>query len=133
MYIGITPHRMAHMAGVAKRCYELGKEYGLSEEQCQELFVLGLVHDVGYAFTDEKEPEKHAEIGGSILGRLGFSLSNEVAQHGQIVNCPLELFILNYADMTVSSTGELITMDERLRKIQRTYGNQSIQYKNALL
>lgn len=131
MHIGITSNRIKHMLGVAKRCHELGQEYGLDENRCQELFVLGLVHDVGYEFTNDGEPTKHAEIGGAILKRLGFNLSDEVAQHGDIVTQSLELFILNCADMTVNSSGERVTMEERLEKILGNYGSHSIQYKNA--
>ena len=56
--------RVKHSLSVALKMIEIGKKKNLSEEQLEELFVLGLNHDIGYQFGNS---ENHNEIGAEIL------------------------------------------------------------------
>lgn len=40
-------NRSLHSLGVAKKMVEIGKNKGLSTEELNDLFTLGIVHDVG--------------------------------------------------------------------------------------
>ena len=44
--------RLNHSIAVARKMIEIGKEYNLSEEELQDLFLLGFNHDIGYEFGD---------------------------------------------------------------------------------
>ena len=57
--------RIKHSYQVALKMQEIGKEIGLKEIELNELFILGLNHDIGYAFTDNYM--EHNKIGGDIL------------------------------------------------------------------
>ena len=61
--------RLKHSIAVARKMIEIGKEYGLDDSQLQDLFVLGLNHDIGYEFTTN---EGHEHIGGEILKRNNY-------------------------------------------------------------
>jgi HD-GYP domain-containing protein (c-di-GMP phosphodiesterase class II) len=41
---------LKHSYAVANKMVELGKEKNLLDEQLQELFLLGYLHDIGYQF-----------------------------------------------------------------------------------
>ena len=44
--------RMKHTLAVARKMVEIGKNLKLTEEQQQELFTLGFVHDIGYEYPN---------------------------------------------------------------------------------
>ena len=56
--------RLKHSLAVARKMVTIGKNKELSEEQLQELFILGYNHDIGYEFGTN---EDHNVIGGNIL------------------------------------------------------------------
>lgn len=128
--LAITEERLKHMLGVARSMYSLAKKCGYSEEEAQELFVTGLVHDVGYEFSDG---EHHAFIGGEILKRTGFKYWKEVELHGFDCGALMteELHLLNTADMCVAFDGEPSTLAQRLDSIQLRYGSDSKVYSEA--
>lgn len=128
----ITLERMTHQLSVARCLVELAREQGgYSEEELQQLFVLGYLHDIGYGFATD--PDNHAHAGGEVLKRLGFIYWAEVANHGNPTSAysSLELDLLNSSDMHTSPTGEYVTYAERLQDIADRYGEDSLRYKNA--
>ena len=60
----ITEEREKHIFAVAELMQKYGKEKKFSDEKCNELYTLGLLHDIGYAFLEEKDYEKHEIVGG---------------------------------------------------------------------
>lgn len=119
----LTPNRLAHMNATANRAYEIATTiFGKTEDQARQLYILGLLHDVGYAF----DPANHAHAGGKALADLGFT-TNAVYDHGDpnvgVMND--ELLIVNAADMTTSPTGAPMRMADRLRDIGERYGEDS--------
>lgn len=65
----IADYRKKHIFAVAELMQKYGAERGFSQEKCNELYTLGLLHDVGYAFLEEKDFEKHEKVGGEFLKR----------------------------------------------------------------
>ena len=121
----LTPSRLAHMNATANRAYEIAKTiFGKTEDRARELYVLGLLHDVGYAF----DPDDHAHAGGSVLIGLGVA-ADAVYAHGDptVGYMNDELLIVNAADMTTSPTGAPMRMEDRLRDIGERYGADSPQ------
>lgn len=95
-------------------------ENGLNAD---ELYTLGLLHDVGYAFLVKKDYEKHEKIGGEFLKSQGYKFWQEVYWHG-VANSPYKseyLDILNWADLHIDSEGNYVSFDERLEEISRRY------------
>jgi hypothetical protein len=113
------------MNATANRAYEIAKTiFGKTEDRARELYVLGLLHDVGYAF----DPDDHAHAGGSVLIGLGVA-ADAVYAHGDptVGYMNDELLIVNAADMTTSPTGAPMRMEDRLRDIGERYGADSPQ------
>lgn len=121
----LTPSRLAHMNATANRAYEIAKTiFGKTEDQARALYVLGLLHDVGYAF----DPNDHAHAGGNVLISLGVEI-DAVYDHGDpnVGFMDDELLIVNVADMTTSPTGAPMRMEDRLNDIGDRYGADSPQ------
>ena len=123
--------RLKHSYAVANKMVELGKEKNLSDEQLQELFLLGYLHDIGYQFGTN---ENHNMIGGNLLRNSNYKYWKEVYYHG-IPNSEyksLYLNFLNTADMMIDKYGNDVGFDKRLDDIKNRYGEDSIQYTNCV-
>ena len=123
--------RLIHSYAVANKMVELGKEKNLLDEQLQELFLLGYLHDIGYQFGTN---ENHNMIGGNLLRNSNYKYWKEVYYHG-IPNSEyksLYLDILNTADMMIDKYGNDVEFDKRLDDIKNRYGEDSIQYINCV-
>ena len=119
--------RLKHSLAVARKMVSIGKNKGLSEEQLQELFILGYNHDIGYEFGTN---DNHSVIGGNILKQSNYKYWQEVYYHGQI-ECEyksLYLDILNKADMQIDKYGNDVGYDKRLEDIKIRYGENSQVY-----
>ncbi len=117
----ITDYRKKHIFGVAELLQKYGKERNLPEEKCNELYTLGLLHDIGYAFLDEKDYAKHNIVGGQALQNQGYKFWQEVYYHG-IANSPYQseyLVLLNLADMHIDSEGNYVTLNGRLEELSK--------------
>lgn len=122
----LTPSRLAHMNATANRAYEIATTiFGKTEDEARQLYVWGLLHDVGYAFN----PDNHAHAGGKVLVDMGLT-AYVVYNHGDptvgIMND--DLLIVNAADMTTSPTGAPMRMKDRLEDISKRYGADSKQF-----
>ena len=129
----ISDDRMLHSLRVAQKLQKAAEEmpniYGAFAD---EMFLLGLLHDIGYEFT--ADAEQHAQVGGEFLRRQGFKLWKEVYYHGN-PRCRFhsaELDLLNRADMTVDHCGKEVTIEERLADIANRHGKDSAQYRTAV-
>jgi len=126
----IGDKRIAHSKGVADFMYNNAREY--TEVFKEDLYLLGLVHDIGYIFG---ESVGHGARGGLMLKSLGFKYWREVYWHGKIVingfKSPF-LDLLNWADLNISSSGEVVGYRVRIDSILKNYGVNSDNYKNAV-
>lgn len=130
----ITQNRWQHILGVARKAKELAIKIQPNDEKyAEDMFLLGLLHDVGYEFSETGQG--HSALGGEILKRSGYKYWNEVANHGYSENNIMtdELFILNCADMSVSVDGQSCSMSDRLKDIGNRYGINSSAYQKATL
>ena len=124
----ITDDRMKHMHAVAEYMYEHANEYDLGEKK-NELYVLGLIHDIGLLNGDIIG---HEASGYELVESMG--LENWMAQairwHGSSPTeyknyfgykddsqIPKYLLLLWEADMHIGANGGYKTYDERLHEI----------------
>ena len=129
----INSNRWQHILGVARKAKILADRLKPNDEPYSEdMFLLGLLHDFGYEFTENGE--KHAIIAGQILERSGYKYWQDVVNHSDKAtdNMSDETFILNCADLSVSLDGKDITMAERVADIGRRHGKDSTQYLIAI-
>ena len=73
--------RLIHSYNVGKKMMEIGKKYNLTNDELEELFILGLNHDIGYEFG---EGSNHNKTGGEILKKSNYKYYKEVYYHGEI-------------------------------------------------
>lgn len=123
--------RLKHSLSVARKMVEIGKELHLSNDELQDLFLLGYNHDIGYEFTENGI--NHNIIGGNILKENGYIYWQEVYNHGE-PNSDYNsnyLNILNKADMQIDKYGNDVGFDKRLEDIKNRYGIDSVEYKKS--
>lgn len=124
--------RLKHCIAVAEKMKRLSEENSrLFVTDPEDMYVLGMVHDIGYPFVEEQKD--HAKVGGEILKKQGYMYWREVYYHGIFQNeydSP-ELRLLNFADITTGPSGEDMTMQQRIDNISERYGADSPQTKEA--
>ncbi len=100
------------------------------EEEKEEMFTLGLLHDIGYEFGDSEE---HHIVGFQILEKQNYMYSKEVLYHGK-PDCEYKstaLDLLNFADMHIDKKGNYISFEKRLEDIKSRRGEHSMAYINS--
>lgn len=127
--IDFPESRYRHCYGVGKRMYEYAKnKLHWDERYCDEMFVLGNLHDIGY----EIDPDAfgHDIVLADILGGNGYKYSNEIRYHSKLQEKYMseELKLLYFADATVDGFGRFCTLDERLEDLKRRHGEDSEVY-----
>ena len=120
--------RLKHSYSVAIKMQDIGKKLKLESNQINELFILGLNHDIGYQFTNNHTI--HNRIGGEILKQTNYKYWKEVYYHGNPDSeyNSLYLDILNEADMQIDKYGNDVGFDKRLEDIKERYGENSKPY-----
>ncbi|MBR3898479.1 MAG: HD domain-containing protein [Bacilli bacterium] len=123
--------RLKHSYSVAKKMIEIGINMNLSEEEIQELFILGFNHDIGYEYTENGK--NHGPIGGELLRKSGYKYWKEVFYHGILTDEyeSLYLNILNMADMQIDKYGNDVGYESRLEDIKSRYGEDSVVYERV--
>lgn len=130
----ITSSRWQHILGVARRARVLAEKMRpQNDDFAQDMFLLGVMHDLGYEFSEE--PAEHPRVGADILKRQGYRYWREVENHGNVnvKEVSDELFILSCADMTTGPGGESFTMQERIDNMALRYGRESRAHKKAMI
>lgn len=126
----IGDRRIAHSKSVAELMYSFVDVH--KDEAKESLYTLGLLHDIGYMYG---EPIGHSIRGGLLLKSMDFKYWQEVYYHGHIETNGYEstfLDILNWADLNVDSSGEVIGYSRRVCDILVRYGSDSINYISAI-
>ena len=133
----ISNERMAHMHGVAEWMYAHAEEYGCKKNK-EEMYILGLLHDIGYIYGKPN----HEKLGAQLIGPKT-DYADIIAYHGstpqEYMNAhqcfdpdiPKEMILLWVADMMIDSKGEEVGFQARLMEIEAAYGNASVPYKTA--
>ncbi len=124
--------RLKHSYAVGKKMMEIATSMNLSKEEVNDMFVLGLNHDIGYEF--ENSGINHNKIGGSILKDNNYKYWKEVYYHGkkQDEYDSIYLKILNSADMQIDKFGNDVGFEKRLEDIKSRYGEESEVYKKCI-
>lgn len=124
-------NRCLHSLGVAKKMVAIGKSKGLKTSDLNDLFTLGIVHDIGYEFGPGNE---HQKLGGLVLKENGYRYWQEVYYHGLIQNEYSSLFldILNQADMQIDKKGKDVGYSGRLEDIKSRYKEDSKVYASCV-
>ena len=128
----MSEDKLKHSLAVANKMVEIGKKYNMTEEELQDLFVLGFNHDIAYGVS--LDALNHGIIGGEILKRNGYKYYMEVYYHGK-PDCEYSskyLTILNMADMMIDKFGNDVGYDKRLEDILNRRRENSIQYTNCV-
>lgn len=139
----INRYKMAHNIGVAEYMRENAEKYHLSPD---EMYVLGLLHDIGYL----SGRVGHEKVGADILNAIGLNQNYVYAIKYHGLNPKLieekpydsfdfetaykdlpELVLLYEADMSIDARGYRVGFKARLDDIGQRYGYDSIAYKNA--
>lgn len=130
----IPPNRALHMAGVAKKAYEIAKTIGWDEDDCRKAFTTGRLHDIGYAFipagTQEDENDTdHGIVAERLLSSYGMEedITDAIARHSfcntvsedDKIDLPI---IIMLADWMVDGYGNMTTIEERLTDIENRHG-----------
>lgn len=123
----ITEDRIKHIMAVARLMKESAEKVGLDK---QEMFTLGLLHDIGYEFGDSEE---HHLLGAEILKKQNYKYYKEILYHGKPnTNFNSIAFdLLNYADMHIDKQGNFVSFDDRLKDIAERRGEDSAPYINC--
>jgi putative nucleotidyltransferase with HDIG domain len=138
----INKYKMAHCIGVAEYMRENAPKYGLDADA---MYVLGLLHDIGYL----SGRRGHEQAGEEILEKIGLNETTlyAVANHGKnlyeveaqfqskggvglLAQRP-ELVLMCEADMSVNAQGFRVGFDKRLEDIAGRYGDSGIEYATA--
>lgn len=124
----IRDGKLAHIRAVAEMMRERALAMGWGEERAEDMFLLGFVHDIGYA----RQPVGHAEAGAEILGRSSYAHAEEVRLHGTYVEDPSpELELLWLCDLSVDSRGTRCDVAGRLSHVEKRFGRDSEQFRNV--
>ena len=129
----INSNRWQHILGVARKAKILADRLKPNDEPYSEdMFLLGLLHDFGYEFTENGK--NHAIVAGQILERSGYKYWQDVVNHSEEAtdNMSDETFILNCADLSVSPDGKDMSFEERIVELAKRHGANSPQYKRAV-
>lgn len=119
----ISQDRKKHIWAVAEFLKRYAISQNMSEKEIEDLYTLGLLHDIGYEFLEEKDYEKHEIYGGTLLKKQGYKYWKEVYYHG-VANCKYKskyLDLLNWADMRIDSSGNEVSLDGRLEELSVRY------------
>ncbi len=132
----ISDERIAHMHGVAEWMYEHAEEYGC--ENKEEMYLLGLVHDIGYLYGKNGHEQNGPELLGldTYYGRFVFAHGLTPQEYMNCHGClapdiPNEMILLWTADMTVDMSGNPVGFKARLDNIGRRYGIDSEPYRTC--
>lgn len=121
----ISEERILHMHRVAEYMYKNAEKYNLDKTQ---MYVVGLLHDIGYLFGKENHPV----TGSQLLRDLGFIYSDDISLHGDVPessNISNVLKLLLEADLTVGKDGIVVGFKARLDDIGARLGFDSEAYR----
>lgn len=141
----IDDDRLRHMLGVARKCYSLALKDGKTEEVARTYFVMGLLHDIGFEFTDDVSDV--SKVSYDVLQYLSMKNSGlfrwslvqkAIKEQGQPFSKMYhtdndKLRILNEAEMLIDSKGNEVNTEEKLEDIKELYGEDSRAYIDAII
>ena len=142
----IKEERIKHMYGVAELMYQYHDVFLCNKLSREELYVLGLNHDIGYIENKTEHEFYGARLfagfcdGGpqNLIAKYIFHHGDTPKQYMEAHMCreediPRELILLWWADMNVESAGErageVVGFGDRLDSVKARYGEDSEAYR----
>lgn len=127
----ISDNKMKHIHSVAEYMYDHADEHGLNND---EMYMLGLLHDIGYIRGHKGHMQNGAEIAKQIgvNANLRYAIENHGMDLSKLEKVTPELVLLVRADLQIDYLGEFVGYEKRLSNIKIRYGEASIQYKRVL-
>lgn len=132
--------RYRHCHNVGLRMYDYAKKrLKWSEQKCQEMFILGCLHDIGYEFDEDSH--FHSVEMSKVLESCKYKYASEILHHSWVPEdtegCDIskispEIRLLYFGDMTVDGMGNWCTLDERLSDLENRHGKNSDVYKESV-
>ena len=124
----LSDNKLRHVRAVAETMRETALANGMDADDADQMYLLELVHDVGYVCG----ATGHAQAGARMLALSGYAYSEEVRLHGRPVEHPSQaLLMLWHADMSCDWQGRRVSYEERLKGVMERYGADSEQVRNA--
>ena len=121
--------RFLHCHNVGLRMYSYAKNHwGWAEERCHDMYILGMMHDIGYELNPDAF--EHDVAMAEALGHAGYKYMKEIFYHSSLQTeyDTLEMRLLYFADATVDGKGRWCTLDERLQDLEERHGRDSEVY-----
>ena len=130
----LTADNLQHMLSVARKCYKLARAGDYSEEDARDVFLMGLLHDIGKEFNHDNHALTSYEMLKHFTESENFEFYlNSIELHGQACEkCSTFQDMLNYADMTTMPDGSPTSLDNRLSEIKERYGSDSDVYHECV-
>ncbi len=117
----IKDSKKMHCFGVAEFMYREAPKYGLDPN---EMYTLGLLHDIGYIYEGWHE---HEEKGAELMRSMGYKYADEIGQHGIDIKPDTKLskeaMLLIAGDSVVDFFGNIGTYESRRHDIETRYGD----------
>lgn len=128
----LTKERIKHCAGVASFIYDYGNKHGFSKMEIEELYVVGLLHDIGY--LNNKAGIQHGKAGADLCRDLGLKeqYCELIENHGvfsENASATQKLFWL--ADMCIDRDGKFEGYEKRYRSICKRFGEHDYRAVEA--
>ena len=123
---------MLHCHNVGLRMYSYAKKrLGWYEDECNDMYILGMMHDLGYELNGD--PFEHDNAMSRALGHTGYKYIREIYYHScmQTEYDTPAMRLLYFGDMTVDGFGRWCTLEERLKDIEECHGIDSEVYKES--
>lgn len=136
--IGITEDRLRRSLSIARKAYKIATYMKCGEEFARKMFLIGLIHDIGYEFT--QDPDKYPEESGAILASICGGYLSPLSRDSinAIKECRKyptkhtpEYTILNMADMQIDKQGNEVSVTQQLETIKAEFGEHSNEYLTA--
>lgn len=125
-------NRFRHCHNVGLKMYQYAKiKLNWEESRCQDMYMLGTLHDIGYELNPD--PFLHDVALYNVIGSSGYKYAEEIRNHSiyQDTYDTPEMRLLYFADMTVDGAGNWCTVAERLEDIELRHGKDSEVYAES--
>lgn len=127
----LSKNKILHSMGVANFLYSYAISHNWDEETAENLYVTGLLHDIGY--LNNSTGKNHAEKGAAILERNNYApkYCDIIRNHGKIPDkISQKQRLLWLADLCIDNTGEFIGYEARYASICERYDKNDTRLIN---
>ena len=128
----LPEYRIKHSKGVADFLYSFARINYFDNFRCQSLYLVGLLHDIGY--YENPTGEDHGRKGAELLEVAGISkdFCDLIRYHGKYIKDPSrDQELMWLADLCINGKGEYIGYMKRFQSICERYENDLDRLMNV--